>query len=189
VQVLRLHPKASRRVSVLDQRGRVRRAAVSQMRELLRPKSGRGRKNPHPRLLRLLAQISDHFGGRPLHIVSGYRPAGGNTKDTSRHVAGHAVDFRIPGVPLEALRDYCAKLHAVGVGLYPRSKFVHLDVRRDNARWTDWSAPGQTAMLRKPSGAGDSDAPITAELAEPEAEGANDAPLDDGSDELSDDPE
>jgi hypothetical protein len=44
-------------------------------------------------------------------------------------------------------------------------------------------------MLRKPSGAGDSDAPITAELAEPEAEGANDAPLDDGSDELSDDPE
>jgi hypothetical protein len=120
------------------------------MREFLRPRESRKRKTPNARLLSLIAQVSDHYGGRPLHVVSGYRLPGGLTRTTSRHVAGEAIDFRIPGVPLTELRDYCSRFENVGVGYYPNTQFVHLDVRRQAARWTDWSLPGQPAILQKP---------------------------------------
>jgi uncharacterized protein YcbK (DUF882 family) len=180
VTFMRLYPRETRRVSMLDANGRVRRAAISTLRQLLRPKDSRKRKEPHARLLRLLAQVSDHFGGRPIHIVSGLRVAGGNTKDSSQHVAGNAVDFRIPGVPLETLRERCARFDRVGVGFYPRSKFVHLDVRNRDARWTDWSLPGQPAQRKQPDEA--------EAVAEPEAEVEGAQPTDDGSQELSDEP-
>jgi uncharacterized protein YcbK (DUF882 family) len=159
----RLWSRETIRVRVVDTRGAVRKGAVRQLREFLRPRESKKRKLPNERLLRLLSQVSDHFGGRPLHVVSGYRLPGGNTNDSSRHVAGEAVDFRIPGVPLEELRDFCQKFQSVGVGFYPRSHFVHLDVRRQNARWTDWSMPGQRAVLTKPDDVDTQGNPIPAE--------------------------
>src|SRR5262249_40692880 len=39
--------------------------------------------------------------------------------------------------------DYCRSLTATGCGYYPRSTFVHVDVREPYAQWVDWSAPGQ----------------------------------------------
>jgi len=177
----RLYPSETTRITLLDSHGRVRRNAVDLLTKLMRPKNSKKRKDPHPRLLRLLGQVSDHFGGRPLHIISGFRIAGGNTKDTSRHVAGHAMDFRIPGVPLDVLRAYCSQLNRVGVGYYPRSHFVHLDVRTRDARWTDWSLPGEAALRQRP---GEDEAEAVEGLAQPEAEG--EAPTDDGSAELSD---
>jgi uncharacterized protein YcbK (DUF882 family) len=148
----RLSTHVTRRMQLLDARGRVRRPALRALGLLLRPRDSRRMKEPHPRLVRLLARVSDHFGGRPIHIVSGYRKAGGNTRATSRHVAGQAIDFRIPGVSLESLRDYCARLDHVGVGFYPRSNFVHLDVRRSNARWTDLAGPGEAAQIQRAGG-------------------------------------
>lgn len=180
----RLYPSETTRVTLLDSRGRVRRNAIAVLTKLMRPKNSTKRKSPHPRLLRLLGQVSDHFGGRQLHIVSGFRIAGGNTKDTSRHVAGHAMDFRIPGVPLDVLRAYCAGFSRVGVGYYPRSHFVHLDVRTRDARWTDWSLPGEPALKHQPGGPGEAEAAAVEAIAQPEAEG--EAPEDDGSAELSD---
>jgi len=94
-----------------------------------------------PRLIRLIAQVSDQFGGRPLHIVSGYR-----TKSfvaASKHKEGRALDFSVVGVPNEALRDYLRTLRNVGVGFYPNSSFVHLDVRSYNAFWIDYAGPGE----------------------------------------------
>ncbi|MCG8554057.1 MAG: LysM peptidoglycan-binding domain-containing protein [Proteobacteria bacterium] len=151
--VANLHRVWSRehiRLRLVDRSGRVRRPALRRLGHLLRARKNRRTKQPHPRLVRLLAQISDHFGGRPLYLVSGYRPPGGYTKKTSRHVAGHAVDFWIRGVSNRKLRDYCRKLHHVGVGYYPRSHFVHLDVRRKNAYWVDWSRPGQAPENNDP---------------------------------------
>ena len=164
-------------VRLVDTRGAVRPAAQRQMRELMRPRDTKKRKNPNTRLLGLLAQVSDHFGGRPIHIISGYRTAGGLTRDTSRHVAGDAIDFRIPGVSLEELRDYCAHFANVGVGLYPRSQFIHLDVRKKSARWTDWSLPGQAAILQKPADPDESAAstPRNDEIPEP-SEAASEPP-------------
>ena len=98
---------------------------------------------PHPRLIRVLTQISDHFGGREISILSGYRPPGGHTQRESRHVSGRAMDIRIRGVPNRALRDYARTLNRVGVGYYPNSTFVHVDVRERSAYWVDRSGRGE----------------------------------------------
>jgi uncharacterized protein YcbK (DUF882 family) len=159
----RIWSRETMRVKLVDDRRTPRPAAQRVMRELMRPRESRKRKLPNARLLRLLADVSDHFGGRQLQIVSGYRLPGGLTRDSSRHVAGEAMDFRIPGVPLTELRDYCYHFDAAGVGYYPRTQFVHLDVRRQNARWTDWSLPGQVAILEKPDDVDDLGNPVEAE--------------------------
>lgn len=176
VTVYRIWSKQTRRIRIRDGRGRVRPEAVRQMREVMRPRESRRRKDPHPRLLRLLAQVSDHFGGRPIHIVSGVRPPGGYTRETSRHVAGEAIDFRIPGVPLTDLRDYCQRFDHSGCGYYPRSRFVHMDVRRTSARWTDWSLPGQAPMLQPPGPSADGPEGLDTDTDAP-PEPANDAEL------------
>jgi uncharacterized protein YcbK (DUF882 family) len=41
-----------------------------------------------------------------------------------------AIDIRIPGRPLGVVRDTAKALRAGGVGYYPDSNFVHLDVGR-----------------------------------------------------------
>ena len=96
------------------------------------------------RLVRQLALVSDHFGGRIVEIISGFRPvrAGQHTAH-SNHNIGHAVDFRIRGVPNRTLRDFCRTLPDTGCGFYPRSVFVHMDVRSSSAYWVDWSRPGE----------------------------------------------
>ncbi len=47
----------------------------------------------------------------------------------SQHMLGHAMDFYIPGVPLEELRVIGLRLQRGGVGFYPTSgsPFVHMD--------------------------------------------------------------
>lgn len=95
----------------------------------------------HPRLIALLAKVSDTFGGRPLRVVSGYRER--SYAAASRHRTGSALDFSIPGVPNEAIRDYLRSLDKVGVGYYPNSSFVHLDVREVDTYWIDYSGPGE----------------------------------------------
>jgi LysM repeat protein len=101
------------------------------------------------RLIQLLAHVSDTFGGRPIRLVSGYRTSS-YFKD-SRHKHSSAVDFSIPGVPNSAVRDYLLQLGNVGVGYYPNSSFVHLDVRARSAYWVDYAGPGE-APRRKPRG-------------------------------------
>ncbi|WP_417252579.1 YcbK family protein [Castellaniella sp.] len=73
----------------------------------------------------------------PYQIISGYRAPqtnerlrttrGGGVAKRSLHMVGKAVDLRIPGVPLEELRDAALALKAGGVGYYPGSAFVHID--------------------------------------------------------------
>lgn len=95
----------------------------------------------HPRLIQLLVQVSDTFGGRPIRIVSGHRTR--SYARASRHTLGHAVDFSVPGVPNEALRDFLLQMDQVGIGYYPNSSFVHLDVRGTKTYWVDHSGPGE----------------------------------------------
>jgi len=132
-------------LTMVDRRGRVRAESSRQLSRFLRPRNSKKTKVPNARLLGLLAQISDHFGGRKIHVISGYRMAGGNTHHESRHVAAAAIDFRIEGVPNRTLRDYLRHFDDVGVGYYPNSTFIHFDVRPKNAYWVDLSSPGQRA--------------------------------------------
>jgi hypothetical protein len=53
-------------------------------------------------------------------------------------------------VPNEVVRDYVRTFNRVGVGYYPNSSFVHLDVREYAAYWVDYSRPGE-APRRSPS--------------------------------------
>ncbi|MND03666.1 Peptidase M15 [compost metagenome] len=48
----------------------------------------------------------------------------------SLHMRGKAIDVRLAGVPLARLRDLALARAAGGVGYYPDSNFVHLDVGR-----------------------------------------------------------
>jgi LysM repeat protein len=124
---------------VFDKKGRSLPAAFSGVSRVLATTSGRPKLDP--RLLRLLVDVSDTFGGRPLRIVSGFRTT--SYYQDSRHKQSQAVDFSIPGVPNQVVRDYLRTLSKVGVGYYPNSSFVHLDVREYSAYWVDYAGPGE----------------------------------------------
>ena len=46
----------------------------------------------------------------------------------SYHMRGMAIDLRLPGIALETLHQAALKLAAGGVGYYPKSDFIHLDM-------------------------------------------------------------
>lgn len=108
----------------------------------------------HPmadRLPQLLYAIGHHFEDRAISIVAGYRaPKVAREKGNPRspHKLGHAVDFKIDGVALTELRDYVRQtFRGIGIGYYPNSGFLHLDVgRKGNAFWIDYSRPGERAQ-------------------------------------------
>lgn len=122
--------------------GSVLSGAKKAFREMLATKAGE-EKDIDPRLIALIGQVSDTFGGRTVRIVSGYRNK--RAGPGSRHRHGRALDFTIDGVPVTALRDYLKTLDAVGVGFYPNSGFCHLDVRDRWTYWIDYAGPGQPA--------------------------------------------
>jgi len=75
---------------------------------------------------------------QPIQIISAYRSPQTNAMlrrrssgvaRHSQHMLGHAMDFFIPGVPLEQIRFAGLRLQRGGVGFYPTSgsPFVHLD--------------------------------------------------------------
>lgn len=129
-------------LTLRDAEGRVTGAALEGLASLMRRRDDDEAELPHPRLALLLAAISDHFGGREINLISGRREAGGYTRESSRHTSGHATDIQVRGVPRRVLWDYCRSLHLTGCGYYPRSTFVHVDVRARNGQWVDWSRPG-----------------------------------------------
>jgi uncharacterized protein YcbK (DUF882 family) len=104
----------------------------------------------HPRLAVLLYSVGRHFAGHKLLVVAGYRaPKVAKEKGNSKspHKAGLACDFRVDGIPTTTVRDFIRQsFHKVGIGYYPNSDFVHLDVgRKRDAFWIDYSGPGERA--------------------------------------------
>ncbi len=89
-------------------------------------------------LLDLLYGISRKLNIRePFHIVSGYRSPATNAMlrkkssavaRNSYHLKGKAIDVRLPDLSLYKLKKTAVKLKAGGVGYYPDSDFVHLDI-------------------------------------------------------------
>jgi uncharacterized protein YcbK (DUF882 family) len=97
----------------------------------------------HPidrRLLGVLVALRARLDtAEPFEVISGYRSAATNARlvettsgvaPRSLHVAGMAIDIRMPGRALPVVRDAAKALGAGGVGYYPDSNFVHLDVGR-----------------------------------------------------------
>jgi uncharacterized protein YcbK (DUF882 family) len=145
------------RIRVRDARGKVPPGALADFERLMRQGESRdGKHSPDPRLVAVIGVVSDHFGGRALEIVSGYR-AYTPTQYTARsnHNEGKALDFRIRGVDNDRLRDFCLTLRNTGCGYYPNSSFVHVDVRSTKAYWVDLSHPGEPPRYDKPGAGGD----------------------------------
>lgn len=124
---------------VFDKRGKVAPGAIESISKLFGATGSRPRVDA--RLIALLADVSEHFGGRPLRIVSGWRDH--SYFEDSRHKHSQAVDFSIPGVENTVVRDYVRRFRNCGVGYYPNSSFVHLDVRDTAAYWVDYAGPGE----------------------------------------------
>ena len=92
-----------------------------------------------PRLFDILWLAYRDVGGKkPIEVICGYRAPGTNAMlrarssgvaENSNHVTGQAMDFAIPGVDLEKLREVGLRLQRGGVGFYPTSgsPFVHMD--------------------------------------------------------------
>lgn len=151
IHATRLLTNESFTIRVSDRRGRQSPTALKQFEKMLR--AANGTTHPiDPRLIALAAIVSNHFGSRKLEYISGFRPYS-PTQYTphSNHNLGRAMDFRVEGVPNEVLRDYCRTLKNVGVGYYPNSTFVHLDVRTSPAYWIDYSRPGEPPRYNSPN--------------------------------------
>ncbi len=111
--------------------------AMRQINHILRDYRTGEIKPVDPNLLDLLHRISQKVeASNPIHIISGYRSARTNamlrrtTSGVARnslHMAGRAIDIRIPGYRTDGLYQMAKNLEAGGVGYYPDSDFVHLD--------------------------------------------------------------
>jgi uncharacterized protein YcbK (DUF882 family) len=145
-------------VQTLTRHGHLAPAALEGFSKMLRFYPTGARLPIDPRLAALVGQVSDHFGGRTLHVVSGFRPYSPVQYTAhSNHNVGHAMDFSVEGVPNTLVRDYCRTFRNAGVGYYPNSTFVHLDVRAGKAYWIDYSRPGEAPHYDGPGGQGSPD--------------------------------
>jgi uncharacterized protein YcbK (DUF882 family) len=99
-----------------------------------------------PGLYDILDAISAKVENRsPYQIISGYRSprtnamlkktGGGGVATHSLHMDGKAMDIRLNGVQLTHLHKAALSLKKGGVGYYPVSNFVHVDVGRVR-RWS-----------------------------------------------------
>ena len=92
------------------------------------------------RLLNFLYEIQQKIGtDEPFHLISGYRSKRTNARlrrnnkgvaKKSLHIYGKAADIRMPAVGIKKLRRAAYELQSGGVGYYPNSNFVHIDVGR-----------------------------------------------------------
>ena len=90
------------------------------------------------RLMDLLHDVQTNLkNDRTIEVISGYRSpatnrmlteASGGVAKNSFHMRGMAIDVRIDGTPLPHLHETALAMRRGGVGYYPKSEFVHMDV-------------------------------------------------------------
>jgi uncharacterized protein YcbK (DUF882 family) len=115
--------------------------ALDELNHFLRDHRTQDASHYDPREFDLLHSIMVRLG-RPdgvIDIVCGYRTpwsnaylrhgsASSGVAEHSQHTEAKAIDVRVPGVATAALRDAALSFAAGGVGYYPVSQFVHVDV-------------------------------------------------------------
>ncbi len=116
-------------------------SAIEELDHFLRDHRTEDEKAYDPREFDLLHNLLARLG-RPhgvIDVVCGYRTPWSNNflrtrgPDTgvaknSQHTQAKAIDIRVPGVRTLRLRNAALSLQAGGVGYYPISQFVHVDV-------------------------------------------------------------
>ncbi|MFA6265292.1 MAG: DUF882 domain-containing protein [Pseudolabrys sp.] len=119
--------------------GRYDDAALKQLNWFMRDWRRNEETRMDPKLFDILWEVYREVGAKdPIEVICGYRAPGTNellrarssgVAENSNHMGGQAIDFEIPGVPLEKIREVGLRLQRGGVGFYPTSgsPFVHLD--------------------------------------------------------------
>lgn len=114
-------------------------AALEKLNWLLRDWRRNQQTHMDPHLIDIIWEVHRETGAKePVWVVCGYRSPETNAMlrkrsrgvaRFSQHMLGHAMDFYIPGVPLDQVRAAGLRLQRGGVGFYPTSgsPFVHLD--------------------------------------------------------------
>jgi uncharacterized protein YcbK (DUF882 family) len=98
-----------------------------------------------PRLFDLLSDLTAAAGypGSEIHIICGYRAPKSNeflrshttgVAKNSLHMQAEAIDIRLPGVKTLRVRNIALAMGRGGVGYYPNSDFIHVDMGRVR-RW------------------------------------------------------
>ncbi|HVZ73395.1 MAG TPA: DUF882 domain-containing protein [Polyangia bacterium] len=90
-----------------------------------------------PRLIELLYRIAKRTHQK-IELVSGFRAPMYSLAQLSYHTRGMAADIRIPGMTPLMVRDLARSMGVKGIGYYPVSQFVHVDVRDEPQEWTDY---------------------------------------------------
>jgi uncharacterized protein YcbK (DUF882 family) len=90
------------------------------------------------RLVDLLWELHQKLGStKPFDVISGYRSpktnatlasASSGVAKKSLHMRGMAIDIALPDKKLQIVRQTAMGLQRGGVGYYPKSGFVHVDV-------------------------------------------------------------
>lgn len=98
-----------------------------------------------PQLMDLLGSISAKLDSKaPFRVISGYRSPHTNeamhershgVAKNSLHMQGQAIDIHVENVSLDHLHRAALDIGRGGVGYYPHSDFVHVDVGPVR-RWT-----------------------------------------------------
>ena len=114
--------------------------ALSQMNHLLRDYRTDAAMDMDTELFDLLYSIRTNLdSSKPFNVISGYRSPQTNTMlnhystgvaKKSLHMQGKAMDINLPGRDLSKLKKIAMNLKQGGVGYYPSSDFVHVDVGR-----------------------------------------------------------
>jgi uncharacterized protein YcbK (DUF882 family) len=144
------NPSDKAKVNIYNPDGSYNLEAIDEINHVLRCRRTDVEKPIDLQLLTILSHVYDHFGGKPLQIVSGFR---NQRKTSSNHFKGRASDIRIEGVSPKKVRAFAETLDrgGMGIGIYPRSQFVHIDVRSPPSfRWVDYSPPNSNAAEKRP---------------------------------------
>jgi uncharacterized protein YcbK (DUF882 family) len=153
IHIRNLFRQEELKVNIYNRDGSYNTDALKQLSHLLRCKRTDTEIPIEPRLFTILSHVYDHFGERRIEVTSGYR---NQRKTTSNHYRGSASDIMVNGVPPKVLRGFVESLDAggIGVGIYPASGFVHVDVRPPPSyRWIDYSPTDRNDPNRRPNNA------------------------------------
>jgi uncharacterized protein YcbK (DUF882 family) len=125
---------------VYHENGRYVAQALAEINHILRDFRANAVKPIHPSLLDLVVAIHRRLQtDAEVAVISGYRTPQTNAMlaahsdgvaHHSLHMDGMALDWRVPGRTLEQLHRAALAMRGGGVGYYPRSDFVHVDVGR-----------------------------------------------------------
>ena len=142
LKIFNLHT-GERLDAVYWERGRYIEGALRDINYILRDFRANEIKAIDPELLDLLCRLHRNLiTEEPFHLISGYRSAATNAMLAARsegvahrslHIDGKAADIRVPGRSLSLVRRVALAMRGGGVGYYPSSDFVHVDVGR--VRW------------------------------------------------------